>query len=352
MNRKDITKEKIQNFAIAGTLGLILIAVVVVMFLPSVKLKKNEPTAEIINHNLYISKDDGSFSKYNTHSKKYLSELTISTKNEIENKDSFLNPYKIATIGDKFLVTSPGSNELVVAVDKDNKIVEEHRITLTKEPHQIKMFRDTLAISYINSDKVDFYDFKTYKLKNTVSLGHNVDSIELDDKFLYAGAGKYIFMVNEENYLKKDLIKIYTGARTISLHKSNDQFLYAGNIFASDSKNSLLLKIDIENKNVLDILELEKEHPIQMVDNKSDLIVVCKGNADEILDGISVIDKDLFTKKTNISTGDTPNSITLVNSEFAYVSHDSGVVALIDMRDGYSKHSTFNVNAIKAIIYK
>lgn len=350
MNRRIHKKEQIQNIAIGGILILILLAIVFVIFMPTKKVNV-ETSEEVIEHNLYLLKDDGTFSKYNTNLKKYLSEITITNKGAIKNKDSFINPLNISMYNENFVLTSPKSNEIIIASEEKDSLKVESKISLDESPNQIEISQDLLAVTYLNSPKVDFFDLKSSEKVNSITLEENVDSIEIDDEHLYLGTGKNISILSK-NSTKDNFESIYTGARTISLLKASDGFLYAGNIFAADSKNSLLLKIDVANNNINDLLELEKEYPIEIVENNSDLIIVCKGKADSILDGVSVIDKDIFTRKTNISTGDTPNSITIIDNEFAYVVHDNGQVTLIDMRDGYKKFSTFNLNGVKAIIGK
>lgn len=349
MNRK-INKEKLQNITIVGTLILILITIVFIIFLPTKKIKK-EVTDEVIDHTLYLLKDNGSLSKYNTKDKKYLADISISNTSSITTKNPFENPFNMSTYKDKIIVTAPHSKEIVIISEKDNKLKKESTIQLQNIPNQIAIYKDTLAVSYLSNKIVDLFDLNSNNKVRTLTLEDNVDSIEIDEQNIYIGAGKYITIFNKDKE-DKDVIKIHTGAKTISLLKATDGYLYAGNIFASDSNNSLLLKVDVVNNNISDILELEKEYPVKLVQNNSDLLVLCKGQLDNILDGLSIIDLDIFTRKTNISTGDTPNDITLISSEFIYITHDTGEVTLIDLREGYNTHSTFHINGVKSILTK
>lgn len=349
MNKK-INKEKLQNIAIVGTLALILMAVIFVLLLPNKKVK-NETNIEVIDHNLYLLKDNGILSKYNTKEKKYVSELSISNNSSISNKNSLENPFNMTVYKDKIIATSPQSKEIAIISEEDGSLKKESTIKLSGTPNQIDIYEDILAISYLSSKNIDFYDLKSSEKITTIKTEDNVDSIEMDKDRIYIGSGKNIIILN--NGTKKgEEVKIYTGARNISLLKSNDGYLYVGNIFAADSNNSLLLKIDVEKNNIANMLELEKEYPIKLIENESDLIVLCKGKTDNILDGLSIIDTDLFARKTNISTGDTPNDISMVSSDFIYVTHDTGEVTMIDLREGYNTQSTFYINGVKSILIK
>lgn len=345
---KKINKEKLQNITIVGTLVLIFLTVIFILLLPTKKIQK-ENAIEVIDHNLYLLKDNGTLAKYNTKDKKYLSELSISSNSSINTKNSFENPFNMDTYNDKIVLTSPQSKEIVIVSEEGDILKKESTIKLIDTPNQIDIYKDTLAVSYLSNKNIDIFDLNSKSKLNTITVDSVVDSIEMDETNLYIGAGKNIFIFSKDN-TKGEEVKIYTGAKTISLLKAKDGYLYAGNIFAADSNNSLLLKIDVTKNNIADLLELEKEYPIKLVEHNSDLLVLCKGKADNILDGLSIIDMDIFSRKTNISTGDTPNDTSIIASDFIYVTHDTGEVTLIDLREGYNTHSTFYINGVKSIL--
>lgn len=342
-------KEKVQTIFFLTALTLIFLTVAYLCFGPSKKNINEVQKEDKFNHNLYVLKEEGTFSKYNTLSKKYISEIKISKDTPVSINE-FQNPYKVINYNEGFLATSPSSKEIVAISEEGNELKEKFRLKLEDIPNNIIIHKELLFISYLNSHTLDIFDLNSKEKVETVVVDQDIDALTVDDTNLYISHGNYIEIVNRN--LKDKRVKIFTGAKTIALFKSADGYLYATNIFASDSKNSLLIKIDINHNNIANILELEKEYPIAISEKEDELIIVCKGLTDNLLDGVSIIDKDLFSRKTNVSTGNTPNNITFIDNEFAYVSHDDGLVSMIDMREGYQKKYTFNIHGIRALSNK
>lgn len=342
-------KEELQSIAYIVIFFLLLAPIAFIAFNMN---SKEEATVkvdkEVINHNILAYTEDNKLAIYNTKDNKYTDSISITTNNTIKTSSNLENPYNIIPYeSNSILVTSPNSNEIISYTYTDGKLNEQLKIKTKFTPNKIALNEKKLLISYVDSKQVDLLNLENKKIERTFEVKDTVDSIDLDNKEVYIANGDNIEIIP----LSKDSspYTIFTGAKTTSIYKSTDGYLYAGNIFASDSKNSLLIKIDLNNKNIANILELKKEFPISIAENSENLYVLCKGIQDKTMDGISIIDKSLFTSKKNIPTADTPNSMSIINDAFAYVSHDNGQVIGIDLKNECKKVSSFVINGIKAI---
>lgn len=341
-------KEELQSIAYIVVFLLLLVPIGFLVFNMNSKDETIQVNKETLNHDILTYSEDNKIAIYNTKDNNYKDSISITTNKAIKTSSNLENPYNIIPYeSNSILVTSPNSNEIISYTYKDGKLNEQLKIKTKFAPNKIALNEKKLLISYVNSKQVDLLNLENKEIERTFELKDTVDSIALDDKCVYIANGDNIEIISLTE--DKSQYTIFTGAKTTSIYKSTDGYLYAGNIFASDSKNSLLIKIDLNNKNVANILELKKEFPISIAENSENLYVLCKGIQDKTMDGILIIDKSLFTAKKNIATADTPNSMSIINDNFAYVSHDNGQVVVIDLKDECKKISSFVISGIKAI---
>lgn len=343
----NINKEKLKNISIMATL-IILILGVAYLFIDiafnknKVSIKKSEP-----NHLAYLYKGNGTISMYNIKSERYLSNTKVNDNSTYKNKNQeYQNPFKIKSYNNKMIVASPNKNELLIYNKKDNENLEQQsKVKFSQTINDFKVLNNTVAISFLNSNKVEIYDINSLKQINTLSFDKEVSSIELDNKNLYVSAGEYIHLISSDS---KE--KIHTGDANISLFKSSDNSLYAGNLFGEESENSVLLKLDPEKKNISSLVELNKEYPIEITENDDYIFVTCKGKLDDSLDGVVVISKIGFNIETKISTGQTPaTTVALPNNEYIYVSHEDGSVKRIDIANDFNIDKEFTINNLKSL---
>ena len=348
-------KEQLENLRSIGMItGLSLLIGIAGYGFIKISSDKGEvkEVSQIADHDIYLYKQDGTLSLFNTKANKYLQDYSISEVSDIGKINTYENVFDLTYNGEQLVVSSPFSKEIIVYKSNNNKLKEDRKIKVNGIIDNFKVTDSELYVHYTDNKVIDVFDFKTGKLENTLTFSDNVTALELDKDNLYIGVGDYIEILplNSQNTSKS--IKIHTGAFATSILKGEDGFLYVGNTFATDSGNSVLLKIDLTKKNVSDILELGKEYPISMFEKGESIYILCQGITDDVLDGISIIDKNSFERNNSISTGDTPNSMMYTEDGYIYVAHEDGKVSIINAKNDFNIDTTFTINGIKNIVLK
>lgn len=351
MRRNDKT-EKIQNI----TMGAILVVLIGITGFTFFMINSKEE-GEIIetktaDHNIYFYKQDGSIDLFNTKDKKYIEKHIVSNETTLDKTETYINLFDISKDDNNIYASSPFSKELVVLSQQGKELKEIKRLKVNNIIENFKIMDDSVFIHYINNPNVDIYNLKSGKLNNTITFKENVTSIEVDNKYLYTGVGDYIEILPLEDLNISKSTKIYTGAKTISILKSTDGFLYAANTFATDSGSSVLVKIDVNKKHVEDILDIGKEFPISMFERDDYLYILCQGLTDDNLDGLAIIAKNNFEKFKNVTTGDTPNSMAYTEDGYIYVTHEDGKVAIIDAKNNFNTEPSITINGVKSTVIK
>lgn len=304
------------------------------------------------DHDIFIHKQDGTLSLYNTKDRKYLANLTVDEQSKNINLNGYRNMHRVAIYNNTLYIASPTSKELLLATYDNNNIKLKNTIKVNGTIENFKVSDNTVYIQYSDSKNVDIFNLETNSLEEKITFKKDTSALEIDDKNIYVATGDDIEIIPRADINSSERTKIHIGAPATYMLKSEDGFLYVGNSFGTEDKTSVLVKIDIQNKNVENILELGKEYPIDMFEKEDYLYVLCKGVTDDILDGISIINKETLEKHGSISTGETPNSMMPTSDGYIYVSHDDGTIVTINAKNNFNIDTTFTINGIRDFILK
>lgn len=349
--RRNDKAEKMQSITMIAILIALIALAGFIFFIIGSKEESETISTKVANHNIFLYKQDGSLSSYNTKEKQYIEEHIKSNGSTLDETDTHINLFDISKDDNNIYVSYPFSKELIILSQQENELKETKRLKVSNIIENFKIANNSAFIHYLNNPNVEVYDLNSGELNKTITFEEDVTSIEVDEKYLYLGVGNYIEILPLENLDIAQSTKIHTGAETISILKSTDGFLYAANTFATDSGNSVLVKIDVNKKHVENILAIGKEYPISMFERENYLYILCQGVGPK-LDGLSIIDKNSFEKFRNVSTGETPNSMTYTEDGYIYVAHEDGSVAIIDAKNDFNKESSITINGVKNILIK
>lgn len=331
---------------------LILVSIIITALLGFFLLKStstnSNTTTSSVEHNVFTYKEDGVLSIYNTKEKKYLDSLKISSKSDSLDERGYKNFFNIEDFGDKKVVASPSTNELFIISNEDNKIIKEKAITVNGIVENFRVSDSKAFIQYSDSNFIEIFSLDTKSLEDRLEFEEKTTNIEVDEDNLYIGTGDFIEIVPRDT-LETNKTKIHIGSQATSIKKSENGFLYVGTDFGSDLNTSVLVKVDIKNKNIDNILSLNKEYPVEILEKGDYIYVLCKGITDTLLDGISIINKQTMEKYKSISTGNTPNSMFFTDDGYIYTSHDDGTVVAINAKKDFNIEHSFTINGVKEI---
>lgn len=336
-------------------IGLIIAAIISIVVLGKILLnttsEKITSDVSAVNHDIFTYKQDGSLSIYNTKDKKYLSTLKASNVSKSLDDEGYKNFFNVEHYNEKYVLASPSTSELLIISAKDDNLVKEKAITVNGTVENFKIDDTKAFVQYSNTNTLEIFDLNSSSLEEKIEFKENTSCIEVDKENIYVGAGDYIYIMSRKMLDIEKADKIYIGSKATSIMKSENGFLYIGTDFGSDSNTSVLVKVDIKNKNIDNILNLNKEYPIDILEKGDYIYVLCKGITDTTLDGIAIINKDTLEKFKSISTGNTPNSMFFTEDGYIYTSHDDGAVVAINAKNDFNVENNFVIQGVKEIAF-
>lgn len=373
---------------------LILLGIIGLIYFFITKNNSEDVNKLQVDLNDYISysyQDNGEISVVNLNENKTISKIQVGEVKKLlsENKEKLekvlANPFKLVEHSEKIYALDINGSIIEYGYDKKS-MKELRRIKLEKLPINFKIYDDEIFVSYLDSNKIDVYNITKGEKVRGFESESEVTSFDIVDSYLYIGTKQGIEVINTSNVTDKNIINLDDESvstevfasefeeskvsKEIKSQDSNSQVelkneekkdesqnsnkkvktVYVLNNFASDNKNSIVIKM--QDGKPVDLIELKKENPIALTESEKFLYVVCKGLADhDGNDNVVVINKNNFKVKNRITISDKPNSLSMLDNEIAYISHDNGEITKVNLEDE-SMETSFTVPNTKGLIVK